>query len=99
MISNKYKYLIIKSLSSKFSIKLLCEISNISRSAYYKWTNTSKQCKDQEIMDKILVIYNDNRKVYGYRRIKISLKEHLVLMLIIKSFKINAKLKYSPLLK
>ncbi|ACQ51941.1 TPA: IS3 family transposase [Clostridium botulinum] len=74
MISNKYKYLIIKSLSSKFSIKLLCEISNISRSAYYKWTNTSKQCKDQEIMDKILVIYNDNRKVYGYRRIKISLK-------------------------
>ncbi|ACQ52791.1 hypothetical protein G8E05_07915 [Clostridium botulinum] len=46
MISNKYKYLIIKSLSSKFSIKLLCEISNISRSAYYKCTNTSKQCKD-----------------------------------------------------
>ncbi|AVQ54855.1 transposase [Clostridium botulinum] len=26
------------------------------------------------MIDKILVIYNDNRKVYGYRRIKISLR-------------------------
>ena len=46
----------------------------VSRSGYYKWLNSNiNNDKDLDLKSKILGIYNNSKKVYGYRRIKIAL--------------------------
>lgn len=75
MIKTKEKYEIILQLSQAYSVKLLCEISQVSRSGYYKWiSRKASPNKDYEIEEKILSVYTKSKKVYGYRRIKVALK-------------------------
>ncbi|NFC49208.1 IS3 family transposase [Clostridium botulinum] len=61
-------------LTHKYSIKLLCELADVSRSGYYKWLNKSKKQIDMDICNKILEIYNTSKLVYGYRRVKVALR-------------------------
>ena len=110
MINAKDKFLIIKELSCKYTVKLLCNIAAVSRSGYYKWLNKgNKDISYSELDNKIIEIYNKSKKVYGYRRIKVALlmefgirvnhKKILRLMrkLNIKSVIRKKKFKYSKL--
>lgn len=74
MIRHKDKYEIINNLKNIYSVKLLCELANVSRSGYYAWSSrqTVDRCKD--IKEKILEVYTESKNVFGYRRIKIALK-------------------------
>ena len=44
-------------------------------SYYYVISNTKKEDKDQEIKEKIIEIFNKNKKRYGYRRITLELNK------------------------
>ena len=61
MINAKDKFLIIKELSYKYTVKLLYNIADISRSGYYKWLN--KDISYSELENKIIEIYNKSKKV------------------------------------
>lgn len=81
MIKTQDKYAIIFQLSQIYSVNLLCKISNVSRSGYYKWiSRKAAPSKDCEIEEKVLSVYTKSKKVYGYRRIKVALKRTLGLV-------------------
>ncbi|MGU8572229.1 hypothetical protein ACV3R5_17295, partial [Clostridium perfringens] len=71
MINVRDKFFIIRELSCKYTVKLLCNIAAVSRSGYYKWLNKGKKdISYSELENKILELYNKSKKVYGYKRIK-----------------------------
>ena len=74
MINVRNKFFIIRELSCKYTVKLLCNIVAVSRSGYYKWLNKgNKDISYSELENKILELYNKSKNVYGYRRIKVAL--------------------------
>ncbi|HAT4226418.1 TPA: transposase [Clostridium perfringens] len=74
MINVRDKFFIIRELSFKYTVKLLCDIAGVSRSGYYKWLNKGNiDISYSELENKILELYNKSKKVYGYRRIKVAL--------------------------
>ena len=74
MINVRDKFFIIRELSFKYTVKLLCNISGVYRSGYYKWLNKGDiDISYSELENKILELYNKSKKVYGYRRIKVAL--------------------------
>ena len=55
MINVRDKFFIIRELSCKYTLKLLCNISSVSRSGYYKWLNNGKKDSSySELENKIL---------------------------------------------
>ena len=71
------KYAFIKEHSKKFSITLMCELFNVSRSGYYAHGTRplSQQKQANSHLDrKITVIYNQHKKRYGAPRITRELK-------------------------
>ena len=66
-------YEAIKSLSSDFKVKSLCEILGVSRSAYYAYVNSeSYVLKEQkaELGDSVKRIFGVHKRRYGWRRIQ-----------------------------
>ena len=59
----------------------MCEVLQIARSTFYYDTGIAAQKaqekleEEQELKEKVLVIFQGNRKVYGTRRIKDALKK------------------------
>lgn len=80
MISKREIFKVIYSLSNKFSITLLCNIAIVSRAGYYKWCTNKKENKDDFFKERILDVYKKSKNIYGYRRIKISLKKEFGLI-------------------
>ena len=69
MINKNNIFKTIHNLKNKYNISILCKISKVSRSGYYKWINSNiNNDKDSDLKSKILEIYNNSKKVYGYRR-------------------------------
>ncbi|WP_410905964.1 IS3 family transposase, partial [Priestia sp. SIMBA_032] len=57
-------------------IILLCEISGVSRAAYYKWrqrTPTARELENEAILQDIRTIYARVGGIYGYRRMKLNI--------------------------
>lgn len=79
-VSTQKKYQVIKEISQgNYSIELLCELAEVSKSGYYKWLKrqespTEKQSEDEEIKAKIMECHEKLKGIYGYRRVKIWLK-------------------------
>lgn len=85
MIKTTNKYNLVFQLSCKYSVSLLCEIAEVSRSGYYKYLKRSaKPDTDKFLKECILKIYNENKKVYGYRRIKVALKREFQIIINLK---------------
>lgn len=57
-----------------YTIKTLCLVANVNESNYYKWLQNREIDKDINIKSKIIEIYNESDKTYGYRRILQKLK-------------------------
>ena len=66
----------IKRNSHKYSVSALCKVLQISRSTFYYDTKVADQkeqervAEEQVLKEKILEIFNNNRQVYGTRKIK-----------------------------
>lgn len=63
-----------------YPVSTLCEISGISRSAYYKWVHREKshnELKNEKLLVLIKKVYNERNGILGYRQITIKLRrEH-----------------------
>ena len=51
------------------------KIANLRRSTYYEIINRIEKDKYKELKERILQIYNENKGIYGYRRIKKTLEK------------------------
>lgn len=63
--------------SEKHSVKLCCELLEVSPSGFYDWVNrvpSSRHRKREELKEKIKDIFESNKKNYGSPRIKKSLE-------------------------
>jgi transposase InsO family protein len=82
-------------------IKVLCEITQVSRSGYYKWLKDfdrlDKDLKDYEIINKI---FNKGKKKLGWRSIQMNLKNekdivmnHKKIIRIMKKYHLFVKIR------
>ncbi|WP_214798981.1 IS3 family transposase [Exiguobacterium sp. s50] len=72
------RYTAIKELYEEeaISIVLLCRVAGISRAAYYKWLNRTipvRQEENEELLEDILLLYDQANGTYGYRRITMTI--------------------------
>lgn len=79
----------------KKSIKLLCEIANVSRSGYYKWLRYSG-CLDKDYNDYLLIrqIFEKGKSKLGWRQIKMHLEAKHNIIMNHKKIK-RIKIKYN----
>lgn len=78
MNDKKTQYVFILAHSKDYPVTTLVEITEVSRSGYYKWLKRDGvceiDCRDEELIPFILKIFNEHRGNYGRKRIKIELK-------------------------
>ena len=68
----------IKDQRDEFPVTLTCKVSNVSPSGYYAWRKrppSAREVANRELVNKIEIVYNDNHRVYGSRRIYRELKD------------------------
>lgn len=73
------KYALIKELSGRYTLKMLCETYKASRAGYYKWADGGMKSEDKKKEDDILKkeiksIHKKSRKSYGRPRMVAALK-------------------------
>lgn len=62
-----------------FSVQLLCEISGISRSSYYKWLNrqpSSHEQENAELTHVMMSIYEKVERTFRYRQLTLHMRRH-----------------------
>lgn len=76
---SRIKYGFIREQKETYPVTVLCSVMNVSTSAFYAWNQQpeiSDKMKQREKFDaKVREIFEENKKVYGSRRISIALKE------------------------
>ena len=79
------KYEAIYTLSSTFSVRKMCKALELKERSYYQWIITKDKNKEKEenkrqLVSKIKEIFEDNKKIYGYRKMQQALeKENIIL--------------------
>jgi transposase InsO family protein/transposase-like protein len=70
VLKNREKVVIIDALKNKYSLPVLLNRLNLSKSSYY-YQETAKNKEDKyiEVRKRILELFNENKGRYGYRRI------------------------------
>lgn len=67
-----FKYAVIHRHRTKYAVKDLCEILQVSRSGYYKYVkHLNHTAKDFDLAEKIRTKQESCKKTYGYRRMKL----------------------------
>ena len=67
-----FKYAVIHRHRTRYAVKDLCEILQVSRSGYYKYVKQlNRTAKDFELAEKIRTKQQSCKKTYGYRRMKL----------------------------
>lgn len=78
MNDKQAQYAFILAYSKEYPITSLVEITEVSRSGYYKWLKRDGDCeldkRDEELFPFILKIFNDHAGTYGRKRIKYALE-------------------------
>lgn len=75
MLKNKEETMIIDALRNKYSLSVLLEKTNISKSGYcYHHKRLYSMNKYEPIKEKIIELFNENSERYGYRRIQALLR-------------------------
>ena len=73
--SNREKAMVIEALRDKYPAKDILEIFDMAKSSYcYQQNRLHKQDKYLKLRERIIAIFQENKKRYGYRRIHIVLK-------------------------
>ena len=67
-----FKYAVIHRHRTRYAVKDLCEILQVSRSGYYKYVKQlNRTAKDFELAEKIRTKQQSCKKTYGYRRMNL----------------------------
>ena len=72
------KYEAIRAYSQEFSVVRMCEALGLAECAYYQWKKRlelreQKRESEREMIEYMRAIFEENRKVYGYRRMYLAL--------------------------
>src|SRR4029450_8005216 len=62
---------------AEHSIKTMCRVLGVSRSGYHAWqtrTPSARAREDKRLLERIRVIHEENRKVYGSPRVHAELR-------------------------
>ena len=72
-VRQEYLYIYVQEMHKEgYAITEICDILNLNRSSYYKWTHRSKSSSELEneaLLHDIGLIYAEHNGTYGYRRI------------------------------
>ena len=72
-VRQEYLYICVQKMHEEgYAITEICDILNLNRSSYYKWTHRSKSSSELEneaLLHDIGLIYAEHNGTYGYRRI------------------------------
>ena len=72
-VRQEYLYICVQKMHEEgYAITETCDILNLNRSSYYKWTHRSKSSSELEneaLLHDIGLIYAEHNGTYGYRRI------------------------------
>ncbi len=68
----------IRSNVHKYSISAMCKVLRIARSTYYYESTITSD--ETELEDVVEAVFNENRKVYGSRKIKVALKKQGIIL-------------------
>ena len=72
-VRQEYLYICVQEMHKEgYAITEICDILNLNRSSYYKWTHRSKSSSELEneaLLHDIGLIYAEHNGTYGYRRI------------------------------
>jgi putative transposase len=72
------KYAFIKRNQEAFAVTRMCDMMNVSQSAYYDWLKrpeSSRSIEDRRLSKEVRKIHKKSRKTYGVRRIRQELME------------------------
>ena len=95
-LKNREKAVVIDAMKNRYPLPNLLRLLNMAKSSYYYHETAIKQPdKYSHIRKKMIELFNENRKCYGYRRIHQELKR----LGITISEKIVRDIRYSPLSK
>ena len=67
------KYAWMKDHSEDFSVSLMCQVLEVSRSCYYQWLKrpeSARELEDQELTVQLKQSFDESRQTYGTRRLK-----------------------------
>ncbi|WP_377793669.1 IS3 family transposase, partial [Paenibacillus yanchengensis] len=64
---------IIQNNRDKYSVSAMCNVLQIARSTFYY--EAKEKPSENDIIQAIITIFHENRRVYGTRKIKVKLKE------------------------
>jgi hypothetical protein len=70
-------YRLISAEKARIPVSVACELLGVSRSGYYAWAArapSDRALSDAWLITKIKDIHNDNRQVYGSRRVTAELR-------------------------
>ena len=71
------KYQAISACRNDFPVKRLCQVLQVSRSAYYRWLKRKPSAREREntqIMTQIKAIFKATRSCYGMPRMRMALR-------------------------
>ena len=73
------KYIAIRELHAAkgYPVSVLCAIIELNRSSYYKWLRrdaSGQEANDAELVEKIVILYQESNGIFGYRRMQLNLK-------------------------
>src|SRR5699024_581447 len=74
-LTNKEKAILIDALRPKYKLSQLLSVVNIPKSSYYYHKKQlALPDKYKDVRDNIIIIFEENKRRYGYRRIQATLK-------------------------
>ena len=80
MLSKQQQFQFISEYAAQFSITLLLKLTTVSRAGYYKWKQANPklhQNRDEFLYHLISEVFDESKKTYGVKRIKLALlKNH-----------------------
>ena len=79
--SNQEKAMVIMALRDKYPVKSILEVFDMAKSSYcYQQTQTKKENKIAKIKQRTKILFFENHKRYGYRRIHLLLKREGIII-------------------
>ena len=74
------KYEAIRQHSSEHSVRKMCKVLGLKEAAYYQWLSRferrhEKRAEERALAERIGVIFEANKRIYGYRKMKRALEK------------------------
>lgn len=64
----------------RFRVKSMCKVLEVSRAGYYAWRKrlvSARERANQELLKAIQAVYEESRKIYGYRKVHAQVKKNM----------------------